>query len=121
MACLRLTLIEPKPGDRQEAQHVLSMLDEKLAKTPGLIFSFVTEVETERLGRIALWHSKEEANHVALRDDILALRSRLRSLVLSTEETLMDLKSGYLPEPIAAFINGEMVMEPIATNLGAVA
>jgi hypothetical protein len=121
MACLRLTLIEPRPGYRQEAQEVLSLLDEKLARTPGLIFSFVTEIEADRLGRVALWHSKEAANHVALRDDILALRSRLLSLVLTTEETLMDLRSGYLPEPIAALINGDMEMEPVAIKLGAVA
>jgi len=121
MACLRLTLIEPKHGCREEAQYVLSRLDEKLAKTPGLIFSFVTEIEADRLGRIALWHSKDEANRVALRDDILALRARLRSLVLTTEETLMDLKSGYLPGPIAALITGDAAMEVVATKLGAVA
>jgi hypothetical protein len=54
MACLRLTLIEPKPGNREEMQTVLTLLDAKLAKTPGLIFSFVTRLETDRLGRVAL-------------------------------------------------------------------
>lgn len=121
MACLRLTLIEPKPGNEQETQRVLSMLDEKLASTPGLIFSFVTGLETDRLGRVALWHSKDEANRVAMRDDVLALRARLRALALSTQETLMELSSGYLPEPLAALIAGDMAMEPVAVNLGAVA
>ena len=102
MACLRLTLVEPRPGNLDETQQVLVMLDEKLASTPGLIFSFVTEVEADKLGRIALWHSKDEANHVAMREDVLALRARLRSLTLNTEETLMELHSGYLPEPLAA-------------------
>jgi len=117
MACLRLTLIEPKPGNREEMQTVLAML----ARTPGLIFSFVTEIEADRLGRIALWQSKEAANHVALREDVLALRARLRSLALDTEETLMELRSGYLPEPLAALMAGETAMQPVAFNLGAVA
>jgi hypothetical protein len=121
MACLRLTLIEPKQGNREEMQEVLTLLDAKLAKTPGLIFSFVTEIETDKLGRIALWRSKDQANHIAMREDVLALRARLRSLALNTEETLMELHSGYLPEPLSALLAGDMVMEPVAFNLGAVA
>lgn len=121
MACLRLTLIQPKPGNREEMQSVLTLLDAKLAKTPGLIFSFVTEVESDKLGRVALWRSKDEANHVAMREDILALRARLRALALNTEEALMELHSGYLPEPLAALIAGDKLMEPVALNLGAVA
>jgi hypothetical protein len=121
MACLRLTLIEPKPGKFDEMHAVLTMLDEKLAKTPGLIFSFVTESEADKLSRIALWHSKDEANHVAMRDDVLALRARLRSLALNTDETLMELHSGHLPESLAALIAGGTVAEPVAFNLEAVA
>jgi hypothetical protein len=113
--------MEPKPGRQLEAQVVLRMLDEKLATTPGLIFSFVTAAGADRLGRIALWHSKEEANQVAMRDDILALRARLRSVALSTEETLMQLDSGYLPEPVAALFCGDVELEPVAIKLGAVA
>jgi len=121
MACLRLTLIETRPGYRDEAQTVLTMLDDRLANTPGLIFSFVTEIEADRMARIALWRSKEEANQVAMREDVLALRARLRSLALDTEETLMELRTGYLPEPLAALIAGDRVIEPVAFKLGAVA
>jgi hypothetical protein len=73
------------------------------------------------LGRISLWHSKEDANQVALRDDILALRSRLKRLSRSTEETLMDLKSGHMPQLLAAQLAGEFDAEPVATVVGAVA
>jgi hypothetical protein len=121
MACLRLTLLKPKDGHRDEMQTLLMRLDEKLANTPGLIFSFVTEIEADKLGRVALWRSKEDANHAAMRDDVLAVRAKLRSLALGTEETLMELRSGFLPEPLAALIAGERVMEPVAFNLGAVA
>ena len=121
MACLRLTLIEPAPGNEREAQRIMEELDQSLAGTPGLILSLVTEIESYRLGRVSLWQSKEDANHVALRDDILALRSQLRLLALSTQETLMELKSGHLPEQLAAQLAGDLEAEPIATILGAVA
>ncbi len=121
MACLRLTLIEPAPGNEREAQRVLEALDGCLAGAPGLILSFVTEVESYRMGRISLWLSKDDANQVALRDDILALRSQLRRLSRNTEETLMDLKSGHMPEQLAAQLAGDLDSEPIATRLGAMA
>jgi hypothetical protein len=121
MACLRLTLIEPAPGNEREAQSVMETLDRCLAGTPGLILSFVTEVEVSRLGRISLWQSKDDANQVALRDDILALRSQLKRLALSTDETLMELKSGHVPVQLAAQLAGDLEAEPIATIMGAVA
>jgi hypothetical protein len=121
MACLRLTLIEPAPGNEREAQRVMEALDGCLAQAPGLILSFVTKVEGYRMGRISLWHSKEDANQVALRDDILALRSQLRRLSVNTEETLMDLKSGHVPEQLAAQLAGAVDIEPIATTMDAVA
>jgi hypothetical protein len=121
MACLRLTLIEPRAGAQDEMQTVMTMLDDRLAETPGLIFSFVTCVEADKLGRVALWRSKDDANRVALRDDILALRARIRSLALETQETLMELRSGHLPGPLQTLMNGGPAMRPVAFRLGAVA
>ena len=54
MACLRLTLTQPRPGNFDKLQSGLAMLDEKLAKMPALIFSFVTEIEASSSGSIAL-------------------------------------------------------------------
>jgi hypothetical protein len=86
-----------------------------------MILSFVTRVETSRLGRVALWHSKEDANQVALRDDILALRSRLLRLALSTEETLMEVSSGHLPQGLAEHMTGASDLTCVAVAFGAVA
>lgn len=105
MACLRLTLVEPSSGSGDEAQHVLEALDGRLAHTPGLILSFITEMENDRLARVALWQTKEDANRVAMREDILALRSRLRRLTVRTEETLLDVKSGSLPPPVTQLLS----------------
>lgn len=105
MACLRLTLVEPTAGSGGEAQRVLEALDGKLADTPGLILSFVTELEKDRLARIALWETKEDANRMAMREDILALRSRLRRLTVRTEETLLEVKSASLPPQVAPLLS----------------
>jgi hypothetical protein len=99
----------------------MTALDESLAATPGLILSLVTDGGGGRIGRISLWQNREDANQVALRNDILALRSRLKRLSRSTEETLMDLKSGHMPELLAAQLAGEFDAEPVATIVGAVA
>jgi hypothetical protein len=121
MACLRLTLIEPAPGSEIEVERVMEALDRCLANTPGLILSFVTESTGSRLGRVSLWQSREDANQVALRDDILALRAQLRALALNTEEALMDLKSGHVPQHLAAQLAGDLEIEPVAATMGAVA
>jgi hypothetical protein len=99
----------------------MAALDRCLSGSPGMILSFVTRVESSRLGRISLWQSKDDANQVALRDDILALRSRLRRLALSTEETLMEVSSGHLPQGLAEQMTGASECTPVAKPFGAVA
>jgi hypothetical protein len=108
MACLRLTLIRPRPGSAVEVQRLLEALDEELSGADGLIFSFVTQVETDRLGRVALWHSKEDANREATRDQILALRARLRFVSIDTQEVLMEVRSGHVPEALTGLLAGDL-------------
>jgi hypothetical protein len=92
----------------------MEALDVCLAGSPGMILSFVTDSESTRIGRVSLWHSKDDANQVALRDDILALRSQLRRLSIDTQETLMEVKSGHVPEPLAALLAGDLDVESIS-------
>jgi hypothetical protein len=103
MSCLRLTLLEPRPGAEAEVRHVLEDLDAHLADAPGLVLSFVLG-QPERLGRVSLWLSRDDANREATSSHILALRSRLRLLSLSTEEMLLDVESGYLPEGFSSLL-----------------
>ena len=98
MAYVRLTLLEPQPGAENELRRLLEELDACLADAPGLLLSLVLSQAKGRLGRISLWLSKEEANHEATSPRILALRSRLLFLSLETEEALLEVESGYLPE-----------------------
>ena len=104
MACLRMTLLRPRQGATADVQALLEELDTSLAGSEGLLLSFVTEVESNRLGRVAFWQSKEAANREATRDHVLALRSRLRFLSIDTQEVLMEVKSGHLPPGFASML-----------------
>jgi hypothetical protein len=119
MACLRLTLLRPRTGATKEVQHLLEELDESLSGSEGLVLSFVTQVETDRLGRVALWHSKEDANREATRDRILSLRSRLRYLSVDTQEVLMEVKSGHVPQELTSLLAGDLDVEKTHELVGA--
>jgi hypothetical protein len=97
MAYVRLTLLKPRPGSEDEVMSLLQELDAQLAEVPGLVFSFLMSREDRLLGRASVWLSKDEANREALSDRVLSLRSRLRYLSLSTEESLLYLRSGHFP------------------------
>ena len=88
MPVVRKTLLQPRPGSEAEVGDLLVELDEKLCHAQGLIFSVV--IAEPRLGRVSLWTSKDEANREAVSDSTLSLRSRLRYLSLSAEESLIE-------------------------------
>ena len=68
----------------------------------------MTQVKTDRLGRVAFWHSKEDANREATREHILSLRSRLRYLSLETQEVLIEVKSGHVPQELTSLPAGHL-------------
>ena len=105
MAYLRLTMLQPRPGSETEARELLEELDTSLVGADGLVFSLVMSQESDKLGRVSLWHSKDDANREAVSDHVMSLRSRLRFLSLSTDETLLEVKSGHLPEGFGAVFN----------------
>jgi hypothetical protein len=111
MACLRLTLLRPRPGAVDEVQRLLESLDEALCGSEGLVLSFVTQVQTDRLGRVALWHSRDDANREATREHILSLRSRLQHLSVNTQEMLMEVKSGHVPQELTSLLAGDLDVE----------
>ena len=117
MACLRMTLLRPRPGGTADVQVLLEELDASLAGSEGLLMSFVTEVESNRLGRVALWHTKEDANREATRDHVLALRSRLRFLSVDTREVLMEVKSGHASPDLASMLAGVFAFGPATASL----
>ncbi len=116
MACLRLTLLRPRAGSRDDVQRLVEDLDEELAGSDGLLMSFVTQ-EGDRVGRVSLWHSKEDANREATRERILSLRSRIRYLSMETQEVLMEVQSGHVPRELTALLGGDLVTDESAREL----
>jgi hypothetical protein len=112
-----MTLLRPRPGGTADVQALLEELDASLAGSEGLLMSFVTEVESNRLGRVALWHTKEDANREATRDHVLALRSRLRFLSVDTQEVLMEVKSGHASPDLASMLAGVLAFDPAMASL----
>jgi hypothetical protein len=103
-----MTLLRPRHGVTADVQALLEELDASLAGSEGLLLSFVTEVEANRLGRVAFWQSKEAANREATRDHVLSLRSRLRFLSIDTQEVLMEVKSGHVSPGLASMLAGHV-------------
>ena len=107
MVCLRLTLLHPKQGAAQDVQGLLEEIDRALSGSRGLLLSFVTSGESDSLGRVAVWRTKEEANRKATSDHILALRSRLRFLSHDIQEVLIDVKPGVSTEDLVSVFRAE--------------
>ena len=88
MPIVRLTLLQPRPDNDTEIRELLVELDERLSHSEGLLFSQV--IAQPRLGRVSVWTSKDDANREAVSHSTLSLRSRLRYLSLSAEESLLE-------------------------------
>lgn len=102
MAILRLTILEPRPGYEAEVERLLDELDVTLSGAPEMVFSLVFRQDQRQLGRMSLWLSKDGANREAANSHVLSLRSRLRYLSVHTEERLLEVKSGFMPEGFAS-------------------
>jgi hypothetical protein len=100
-----LTLLKPRPDSDEEVRRLLEELDAEVAESPGLILSFIAARE-QKLGRVSLWQSKQDANREATNDRTLSLRSRLRYLSVEAEESMMEVASGHLPEGLTDFFVG---------------
>ena len=104
-------MLRPRPGATDEVQRLLDDLDESLSGAHGLVLSFVMQVEPDRLGRVALWHSREDADREATREHTLSVRSRLRHLSMDTQEMLMEVKSGHVPKELTSLLAGDLDIE----------
>ncbi len=113
---MRLTLLRPRDGRREEVQRLVEDLDGELAGSDGLLLSFVTQ-EGDRVGRMSLWQSKDDANREATRERILSLRSRIRYLSIETQEVLMEVQSGHVPRELTALLAGDLVTDESAREL----
>ena len=115
MAFLRLTMIQPRPGSETEANDLLQELDTSLGQESGLLFSLIVNPRSERIGRLSLWRTKDDANRVATTDHIMSVRSRLHYISLSTDETMLEVQSGHFSEAVNSLLGDFKMPASLAT------
>ncbi len=95
MAVARISIMRPLEGRGNEVERLLDEFEEYVSKYEGYIlgFRFASCDESDEIGRIALWASQEQANHVAIMDHVFVLRARIhRAIKPGHIELLVDLK-----------------------------
>lgn len=85
MPVVRISIMRPVPGRRQEVERLLQELDAWVSQQPGYLFgiqmsSFDHQGE---VGRIAVYNSREDANRMATMDHTVAIRSRLHDAIMA--------------------------------------
>lgn len=102
MPFIRISVMEPKPG---QSATVSALLDELVAlyqRQPGCLANYRLEHREGtgiRLGRVGIWSTIADAERAASADHDLALRSRLNQLVEpdTHEEFTFDAVGGRIP------------------------
>ena len=77
-----------------EAGRLLDELDEHLSNQPGYImgFRFSGHEGEDEIGRVGVWKSHEDADHAAILDHTVALRSQIHRLIEPGHlETLVEI------------------------------
>ena len=93
MPSVRITVMRPLPGYRDELLDTFSELDDALAGRPGLLQSTVIS-DANYIGRVSTWTSDDRANEEARDPKVLALRARLGALAAERPvDTLFEVES----------------------------
>jgi hypothetical protein len=116
MACLRLTLIDPRLGFEDEARTLMKELDAGLASRDGFIMSLLVSDGRNRVGRLSLWESKQFADQSAGDLHVMAVRSRLHNISVPAEESLLEVESGHLPERLDSLLKAARLTHHVADN-----
>ena len=103
---LRLSLMRPRRGQSPRALALIDKLVEYYANQPGYIDAYMLagqESAGGEIGRVTLWRSEQDANHVAMNPHVLALRAELLRCVEdeSDVERGFDAKTGPLGAAMA--------------------
>jgi quinol monooxygenase YgiN len=79
MAYVRLTLVQPRAGERDRVEEFLRRLSVLTATQDGCIESYLLhpQPESDEIGRIAIYEDAAAADRAANSDPIMALRSQM--------------------------------------------
>lgn len=80
---IRLSLMDPREGERERVLVLHRGLVEWLAGQPGFVRGYVIESgdPAGRVGHLNVYRSEEDADRVAQHDHVLATRAELKLLV----------------------------------------
>jgi quinol monooxygenase YgiN len=80
---VRLSLMNPKPGNERRVSELIDKIIEYLPSQPGYIrgYKLVSGDPQGRIGRIAVYRSEQDADNAAQTQHILSIRSELLQLV----------------------------------------
>ena len=79
MSWMRLTVVTPVRGDASEVSRLLNELEGATAGLPGFLMGgvFTDSEASDRVGRFALWSTRDDADKASSGDRVMALRSEL--------------------------------------------
>src|SRR5688572_3879311 len=83
MAWMRFTLVTPAEGAHDEVLDLLNDLEGATAGLPGFLQGgvFVDSEASNRVGRFALWATREDADKASVTDRVMSIRSRLHLII----------------------------------------
>ena len=93
MPWLRLTVVTPVAGESAEVQRLLNDIEAATAGLPGFVMGgvFTDSEVSDRMGRFALWATREDADKASSVDRVMSLRSELHLLIQAGHlESLFD-------------------------------
>ncbi len=76
---IRLSLMNPKPGEEKLVAGLMDNLLDYFTKQPGYVrgYALLDGDPQGRVGRITLWESEEQADHAANTQHVLTVRSEI--------------------------------------------
>ena len=86
MVFIRISLMTPRPGQEQALTGLLDRLVEYFHDKPGFIAAYRISADPhakdDRVGRISIWQSEEDANRMSSDKHDLALQSEIKLLAV---------------------------------------
>lgn len=96
MAVIRVSIMRPVPGRRQEVERLLEELEAWVSQQKGYLFGVhLTSFDlTGELGRVAVYATREDANRIAVMDHTVAIRSQIHEAIMPGHmESLFEVTS----------------------------
>ena len=83
MTVARNSAVHPRPGQSPRVEQIFDELLTIFAAAPGYIWGFRYRPQegSGEVGRLTVWRSHEDADHVAQNSHVIALRAELNRLI----------------------------------------